>query len=245
MALERVVARGADVTLGASSDLVERAVELGARDARLGPVAAPPLPPAVRDREQVRAELLRTAGVGDPATPVLLAVGRLAEQKDYPTLLSALGPAWPAGVARPLLVVAGDGPMHDALQARIREHGLPALLLGRRADVPDLLAAADVYVLSSHWEAGPWWFRRPRGPACRSSRPRWAGCPTWCTASPSWCRAATRRPLAAALAGLLADPDRRRALGRGGRRTALTWPDEAATTRQVRAVYAGLVAGPG
>src|SRR5690606_39866031 len=41
---ERVVARTADVVLGASSDLVERARRLGAADARLGPVAAPPLP---------------------------------------------------------------------------------------------------------------------------------------------------------------------------------------------------------
>ena len=43
--LERYVARAADVTLGASADLVARAARLGAADARLGAVAAPALPP--------------------------------------------------------------------------------------------------------------------------------------------------------------------------------------------------------
>ena len=44
--LERRVARIADVTLGASNDLVDRAITLGGRDVRLGAVAAPTLRPA-------------------------------------------------------------------------------------------------------------------------------------------------------------------------------------------------------
>ena len=44
--LQRLVARGADLTLGASSDLVAEARRLGARRARLAPVAAPPVPVA-------------------------------------------------------------------------------------------------------------------------------------------------------------------------------------------------------
>ena len=39
--VERIVARAADVTLGASADLVDRAKAVGAKDVRLGPVAAP------------------------------------------------------------------------------------------------------------------------------------------------------------------------------------------------------------
>ena len=41
--LQRVVARGADLVLAASSDLLARAVALGAREAVLSPVAAPAL----------------------------------------------------------------------------------------------------------------------------------------------------------------------------------------------------------
>ncbi|MEH0939294.1 glycosyltransferase, partial [Micromonospora psammae] len=47
---ERIVARSARVALGASADLVERAVALGAADARLAPVAAPALPAPRRRR---------------------------------------------------------------------------------------------------------------------------------------------------------------------------------------------------
>ncbi|MEO7745081.1 MAG: glycosyltransferase, partial [Actinomycetota bacterium] len=245
VALERVVARGADVTLGASTDLVARAAALGARDARLGPVAAPPLAAALRSRDEVRAELLREADVADPATPVLLAVGRLAEQKDYPTLLTALGREWPDGVARPLLVIAGDGPLGEALQAGVREHHLPVLLLGHRSDVADLLSAADVYVLSSRWEARALVVQE----AARAGVPIVAthvgGVPDLVEGAAELVPAGDPAALATALAGVVSDPDRRARLGRAARQRSTLWPDEAATTRQVRAVYAGLAPGRG
>lgn len=157
--LEKLAVRRANLVLGASADLVERSRILGARDARLGPVPAPPLPQPTRDRADVRAEL----GVGndpDAAERILvLAVGRLAAQKDYPALLAAARiwqNAWeltdsPQSVPR--LVIAGEGPLRDQLQAEIDRTGLDAALLGHRADVADLLSAADVFVLSSTWEA--------------------------------------------------------------------------------------------
>ena len=45
---ERVIARSAEVVLGASEDLVARAAALGASRAQLAPVAAPELPPPAR-----------------------------------------------------------------------------------------------------------------------------------------------------------------------------------------------------
>lgn len=51
--------------------------------------------------------------------------------------------------------VAGDGPLHEELAARIRAERLPVELLGRRSDVPALLSAADLLVSTAHWEGQP------------------------------------------------------------------------------------------
>jgi glycosyltransferase involved in cell wall biosynthesis len=101
-----------------------------------------------RTREAVRREL------GLPADlPVLVCVGRLAPQKDHATLLRAMTRV--RGDAR-LLVVGGDpfGDGEARLSALVGELGLGARvsLLGVRHDVPDLLAAGDLFVLASLWE---------------------------------------------------------------------------------------------
>jgi len=102
-------------------------------------------------RERVRASLALP-----PSAPVFLAVGRLSPQKDHATLVDAFAaPALRALDAR--LVVAGEGPLRAALEQRVEAHGLGGRVrfLGLRADVPDLLAAADVFVLPSRWEGNP------------------------------------------------------------------------------------------
>src|SRR5512132_2928881 len=144
--LEGAVARMADVTLGASYDLVARASRMGAADARFGQVAAPALAAATSSPDQVRSDL----GAGD--RPLVLAVGRLAPQKAYDLLLDAAA-RWQTRDPQPLVLIAGEGPQRPLLQARIDAGELPVRLLGHRTDVPDLLAAADVVVLTSQWEA--------------------------------------------------------------------------------------------
>jgi len=54
--------------------------------------------------------------------PVIVAVGRLVEIKDYPTLLDAFARIRAARPAR--LFVLGDGPLRGALEARVRAAGL-------------------------------------------------------------------------------------------------------------------------
>ena len=142
---EAIVARRATLSLGASQDLVDRARDAGGR-ARLGPVAAPVPGPAVRSADQVREEL----EVG-PA-PLLLSVGRLHQQKDFPTLIDAVE-LLSNRSPRPVLVIAGDGPEREAITRLVADRGVPVRLLGHRDDVSDLLRAADVFVLSSVWEA--------------------------------------------------------------------------------------------
>ncbi|MER7358413.1 glycosyltransferase family 4 protein [Nonomuraea dietziae] len=56
---------------------------------------------------------------------------------------------------QPLFLVAGEGPLRAALQARIDAERLPVRLLGNRDDIPDLLAAATMVVWPSRWEGQP------------------------------------------------------------------------------------------
>lgn len=147
--LGRVVARGADVVLGVSGDLVALAAAQGARVAERALVPAPGRPASAADPAATRAAL----GLADDAD-LVVTVARLAPQKGLDTLVAA---AVRAARERPGLVwlVAGDGPLHDELAARVAEAGAPVRLLGRRADVADLMAAADVVASAAVWEGQP------------------------------------------------------------------------------------------
>ena len=90
----------------------------------------------------------------DRAVPRLIAVGRLKAPKDFMTLVRVLA-ALPAESFEALIV--GDGPDLPELEAEIRRLGLEdrVELAGERSDVPELLAASDVFVLSSRSEGLP------------------------------------------------------------------------------------------
>jgi glycosyltransferase involved in cell wall biosynthesis len=90
----------------------------------------------------------------DRPVPRLIAVGRLKAPKDFMTLVRALAEL-PAGSFQGLIV--GDGPDRAEVEAEIRRLGLEenVVLAGERSDVPELLAASDVFVLSSRSEGLP------------------------------------------------------------------------------------------
>lgn len=88
-----------------------------------------------------------------PGTLLVGAVGRLDPQKGHPELLRAwarVRVAFPEAV----LLIAGEGPDHSALERLARELGIArsVRLLGFRGDVPALLAALDLFVMPSRWE---------------------------------------------------------------------------------------------
>lgn len=236
-AAQRYVARAATVTLGASTDLVERARRLGARDVRLNPVAAPALPPAVRSRAAVRAEL----GV-PPQTPLILSVGRLHPQKGYGLLVEAAA-RWRDRVPAPVVVIAGSGPSYLQLAAAISASGAAVRLLGHRDDVPDLLLAADLAVVTSVWEARQLFAQE----ALRSGTPLVAtavgGIPDLVGDAAVLVPAGDLGALDAAVRRLLDDADLRRSYAHRGPVQAKTWPTQADTLAQVMAVYAELAGG--
>jgi glycosyltransferase involved in cell wall biosynthesis len=152
--LERVVARRADAVLCVSADLESRMRRLGALGVARAVVPAPPAPPGAS--AEALAGLRTALGItGDPArTPVILTVARLAPQKGLGTLIEAAG-RWKDRDPAPLLVIAGTGPLQAGLARSAEASGARVRFLGRRGDVPALLAAADVVVLPSVWEGQP------------------------------------------------------------------------------------------
>lgn len=145
--LERICARRGDLLLGASADLVTRWRSAGARAAEpvavAAPAAAPPDEAAVR---RARADL------SADGLPVVLAVARLAPQKGLDVLVAAAS-RWRDRQPPPRTVIAGSGPLADALRDQAERARADVVLLGGRSDVPALLAAADVVVVPSRWEA--------------------------------------------------------------------------------------------
>jgi glycosyltransferase involved in cell wall biosynthesis len=149
LALERLIARRADAVLCVSADLSDRMRRAGARDVALAVVPAPAAPPP-----SAEAVAKARADMGASGRPVVLAAGRLAQQKGFDVLLEAMICLQDRDPV-PLLVIAGDGPLSGQLTARARAAGADVKLLGQRADIPALLGAADVVVVPSRWEGQP------------------------------------------------------------------------------------------
>ena len=81
--------------------------------------------------------------------PLVLTPARLNEQKGHSVLLEAI-----AQVPGARFVLAGDGPEREVLESLTARLGIAdrVLFLGRRSDIPQLLAACDVFALPSLYE---------------------------------------------------------------------------------------------
>lgn len=112
------------------------------------PVVTPKL------REKARAPLDHPwFSPGEP--PVVLAVGRLTAQKDFPTLIRAYALARQARLAR--LLILGQGTERPALEALISSLGLEqdVSLPGFVPNPYPYMTRASLFVLSSRWEGLP------------------------------------------------------------------------------------------
>ena len=172
--LELIVARNADSVLCVSADLEDRMRAAGARRVGHAVVPAVRIPltadvpaetrPEIRadvpaqTRAEIRADVpaearaeIRAEFGARPGQALVLGAGRLAAQKGFGLLLDAAA-RWDDIEPVPLLVIAGEGPLAAGLRSRAVSLGLTVRFAGQRADVPALLAAADVFVLPSAWE---------------------------------------------------------------------------------------------
>ena len=232
-ALTRYVARSSELTLAASDDLADLARRAGAGRVQSAFVAAPTLALPSRTPAQVRAQL----GVGERS--LVLAIGRLQRQKRLDVLVDAAA-GWGVDDHSPVVVIAGEGPERESLQAQITANQAPVHLLGAREDIADLLAAADVVALPSQWEAR----------ALVAQEAMLAGVPLVTTGVgglPSLVgEAAIIVPvgdpgaLRRALQAVLRDPARRERMIALGHARAATWPDEAQSIDELAGTYLDL-----
>ena len=168
--LELIVARNADSVLCVSPDLEDRmraagaqrvgravvpppAISLTAPSAAAVSLTAPPTPAAASQPGDVSAETRAASGAVQRG-PVVLAVGRLAPQKGFGTLIEAAA-RWRDIRPEPVLVIVGEGPLEAQLKQQAAALGLTVEFAGPRTDVPGLLAGAAVFVLPSVWEGQP------------------------------------------------------------------------------------------
>jgi glycosyltransferase involved in cell wall biosynthesis len=237
--LERVVARGADVVLGVSGDLVLRAQALGARQSARALVPAPERPPTRRSPAQVRASL----GVPEGAA-LVVTVARLAAQKGLDTLCdtAALVKARLAAGDLPQItgltwVVAGEGPLKAYLAGRIRDEGLPIVALGQRDDVPDLLAAADLVVSTAVWEGQPIWLQEAMKLGAAIVATDVGGTIEVTADGASLVPVADPSRTTGRIVHLLSDTPRRRALGEAARERARELPTIVDVVAQLTDVY--------
>jgi glycosyltransferase involved in cell wall biosynthesis len=85
-----------------------------------------------------------------------LAVGRFEAAKDHPNMLRAFG-RLTAEAGDAVLLLVGRGSLQAEIEALAGKLGLHGRVrfVGTREDVPELMSAADGYVMSSAWEGMP------------------------------------------------------------------------------------------
>jgi glycosyltransferase involved in cell wall biosynthesis len=252
--VQRVVARRAALVTGASSDLVDEARRHGARDARQAAVPSPRVPGLLAvepldepARRHLAAELLQSNRIdaGD-GSALVLTIARIAPQKDLETLVEAAahtsfslgempaGPVW-------VVIGAGDEPLRDHLVGRARALGAPVHFIGAQDDPQRWLRAADVFVLTSHWEARALVVQEAMAAGLPVVATDTGGLRDLVGGVGALVPPADAQGVADAVARYVRDPAVRHTAAAAGRERAASWDDGTATARRWREWYAGLL----
>lgn len=199
--------------------------------------------PALRPRAETRAAL----GLADDE-PLVLTVARFTPQKDHRTLLAAI-PVVLARQPRARFAWVGTGPLAGRLRwaARAAGVGRSVRLLGSRDDVPDLLAAADLFVLPSRFEGLPLALIEAMATGLPVVATRVCGTEEAVEHGRTGLLAESRDPesLARAILAVLTSLDRGAALGAAGRERAAQAFGADRMVRQTLALYRDLLARTG
>ncbi|MGB5556657.1 MAG: glycosyltransferase family 4 protein, partial [Paracoccaceae bacterium] len=141
----RKIARDASMIVAISDEMLSDTSSYGIPEARriLIPNGIKP----IEANASARAEIRRALGCG-PGDRLLLFVGRMETQKNVSTLLEAFA-RLPKALANCKLVLLGDGALLNRHRSEASALGLEgrASFKGRVDNVPEYLAAADIFVL--------------------------------------------------------------------------------------------------
>ena len=137
------------VSRGVADDVVTTA---GVDPERVHVIANPVIMPGLTEGVELRPD---HPWLRDRERPVILAVGRLTRQKDFPTLLRALARVLDERLVR--LIILGEGEDRAALLRLAAELDIADAidLPGFVENVYAWMAHADLFVLSSAWEGSP------------------------------------------------------------------------------------------
>jgi glycosyltransferase involved in cell wall biosynthesis len=234
--------RRAALVTGASDDLVALARGLGARRAELATVASPAVPrllavPVTTPAERRAARQVLGGARGIPASacdlPLVLTVARIAPQKDLPTLVAAVRSSH--GPARWVVVGGGDERLRASLESELS--GIPLDLVGAQPDVEAWFRAADVFVLTSRWEARALVVQEAMAAGLPVVATRTGGLPGLIGEAGVLVPVGDSRAVADAVDRLLGDEGLRRRLSSEARARAATWASPEQEARRWVARY--------
>lgn len=238
--------RSCALVTGASEDLVALAARLGVPRTRLAPVPSPLVPallarpvPDPGERAEAAARLVPGAGA---QRPLVLTVARLAPQKRLDVLVDAARAIEHAPDV--VWAVAGAGEPTQETALRSRAQGA-VRLLGARDDVPELLRAATLLVVSSDWEARALVVQEAMAAGVPVVATAVGGLPGLLEGTGRLVPPRDPRRLALAVDGLLdellPDPTAVERTAALGRVVAASWDDGPATARRWATSYAEVV----
>ncbi|GAB4572804.1 MAG: glycosyltransferase family 4 protein [Anaerolineae bacterium] len=179
------------------------------------------LPPTVQVADRQAARVALRAELGLPAdAPLLGMVCRLIPQKGIPYALRAFAQV-AAQFPTAHVVIAGDGVLRDALEALAYDLGLGARVhfLGWRTDTPRIFAALDIFLMPSLWEGFGLVLLEAMAQAVPVIGSAVSAIPEVVADGETGllCPPEDVACLAEAMTALLADPERRAAMGAAGR----------------------------
>lgn len=154
--MERWIARFSDALVVVTERDIEKGLQagIGRREQYRRIRSAIPLDefdPRLVDRQAIRKEL------GIPTEAVVIGnVGRFSTQKnplDWVRVAGRVGQTFPQAY----FLLVGDGPLRPKVEDALRQAGITerTTLTGLRRDVPSMMAAMDIFLLTSLWEGLP------------------------------------------------------------------------------------------
>jgi glycosyltransferase involved in cell wall biosynthesis len=196
--------------------------------------------------EETRGALRRELGIDDCF--VVGTVGRLVPAKAYDLFLEVAHELLKTNTQMRFLLV-GDGRLRADLEARLMELGLEGrvLMLGNRTDIPELLAAMDLYLITSVREGLPislveaMFAARPIVSTRAGGIPEVLAEPGTGVLVESGDKTGTVR----AITDLMADPEKREAMGRSAREAASGRYSPATVLEKLDALYSRLLKAKG